>query len=557
MPITVQGYTGLTQSVGVVLEPTANPQGEQLLMPLTAGAGTMSLTTQPSALSPTTGMHLHFFILGNSAAGNIVIAGKDATPAQNTQNSITYHVPIAPQNSQGYTEFTTKETWLSVNASGITLTTLTPCTVMVWGTYGAKFLVPITADAEEKTPKHVPVDKRGINFKNLRVVQLTKGAAVDKLDCDVYTDQLWIPYGLIGNTPVITTIPAAPTSLMTSTAIANPMTLTTSLATVPPGEFLIFAITTNTAAGTIVLSGLDNYGNAQSETINFTSAATQTVYSTKRYSALTSPGANQFATTGGTSAHIAVTGVFAWVYTFTYDGINNIQPYTEALRLFNGVFGVLLPGTVLSEGTFDWQKEKEILFTGKGEAQDFLVVGDPTSTSVGTNPFSSLAQPNTIPVISWPATFFIDNDLGGSPLTTQDGSLLTFKAMISTGRKWVFVGDGMQRANFVTYATEHDFSADATIVLQNYQNYINYFKPNVPLIFGASFQGNLLGSIGANVYYETIQFTFPCKIDTFKPDFAKNPVEGILKLMSSYDFANLGYAYKVAWTAQVPPTYQN
>ena len=38
MPITVQGYTGLTQSVGVVLEPTANPQGEQLLMPLTAGA---------------------------------------------------------------------------------------------------------------------------------------------------------------------------------------------------------------------------------------------------------------------------------------------------------------------------------------------------------------------------------------------------------------------------------------------------------------------------------------------------------------------------------------
>ena len=117
---------------------------------------------------------------------------------------------------------------------------------------------------------------------------------------------------------------------------------------------------------------------------------------------------------------------------------------------------------------------------------------------VGTNPFSSLAQPNTIPVVSWPATFFIDNDLGGSPLTTQDGSLLTFKAMISTGRKWVFVGDGMQRANFVTYATEHDFSADATIVLQNYQNYINYFKPNVPLIFGASFQGNLLGSIGAN-----------------------------------------------------------
>ena len=130
IPPAVTAYTSLTQRVQLCLEnqSVANPPapGEQLLLGQTAGAATMSLTNQPSTYSPTTGMHLHFFIIGNTAAGTVVIAGKDATVAQNNQTSITYHVPAAPQSSQGYTEFTTKETWSSVNASGITLTTLTP-----------------------------------------------------------------------------------------------------------------------------------------------------------------------------------------------------------------------------------------------------------------------------------------------------------------------------------------------------------------------------------------------------------------------------------------------
>lgn len=353
-PPVVQGYTSLTQQVRLCLE--NNGSGEQLLMPLTTGASTMSLTTQPNTLSATTGMHLHFYIIGNTTAGNIVIVGTNA--AGGAQTSITYHVPIAPQNGAGYSEFTTKEAWATVTASSITLTTLTPCQIIVFGSWAGKYLLPITIDQEEKITHHAPSDKRGILFKNLRVVQLTKATDVSKLDCDLYPDSLWAYYMAIGPTSTVTTVPSSPTSLLASTSIASPMTLTTS--PVSPGEFLIFSITSNTASGTIVVGGTDQYGNlyASSETITFTSAATQTVYSSRRYSVVNTGGSNKFTTTGGTSSSIAVTGVYAWNYSWTWDGINNLTPYSSTIEVYNGVNGIVLPGTILTDASWSYEKEK-------------------------------------------------------------------------------------------------------------------------------------------------------------------------------------------------------
>lgn len=550
IPPTVTDYTGLTQQARLVLEPTA---GEQLLLAQTAGAATMGLTTQPNTLSPTTGMHLHFYVIGNVTTGSIVISGTKADGVT-SQTSIMYHLPVAPQNHQGYTEFTTKEVWGTVNASGIALTTLTPCSVIVFGSYAGKYLIPVTADSEEKIAKHSPPDKRGILFKNLRVSQLTKGASLDKFDCSLYPDSLWMPYMLIGTTPVITTVPSSATTLLASTAIASPMTLTTP--PTAPGMFLIFAITGNTASGTIVVGGTDQYGNAyaSSETITFTSAASQTVYSARRYSVVNTGGSNKFTTTGGTSSSIAVTGVYAWQYVWTYDGLTNVTPYSACLEVYNGVFGYKLPYAHFADGTFEWAKEKEILFTGKGEAQDYLIVGDNTSTTGGTNPFGTLSQPTSLPMVSWPASFYIDAATG-TPLTTQDGSLETFKLQLMTGRKPFYSGDTLQRWSNVTWDSDPDFALDAELVLQNYANYVTYFKPNTPLIFGATFQGTLLGSISSTTYYESWSWTLPAKIDTFKPDMSKNPVAGTLKLLSQYDFQNLGYAYKLAVICQQPPVY--
>lgn len=553
-PPAVVGYTSLTQQTRICLENAADPPGEQLLMPLTAGASTMSLTTQPSAFSPTTGMHLHFFVLGNATAGSIAIVGTNAVGG--AQTSITYHVPIAPQNHQGYTEFTTKEAWATVTASSITLTTLTPCTVMVWGSYAGKFLLPISLDKEEKIAHFSPPDKRGILFKNFRVVQLTKGADVSKFDSSLYPDSLWAYYMSIGTTPVVTTVPAVPVSMLAATTVAATMTLTTSLSTVAPGMFLIFTPAANSVAGTIVLAGKDQNGYTVSETITV-GANNTVVYSTHRYSSINNAGADKFATTGmSVAGTLAVTAVFAWTYAWTYDGVTNYTPYSGSIEAYDGVEGFVLPGTVLSDMTLDWQKEKEIMLTAKGTAQDLCVVGDPTSTVVGTNPFPTLPQPTSLPYTSWPATFYIESATA-TPFTSsdQDGSMLTYKFGITTGRKWVFAGDGMQRASFVTWDTEPDFTIDTTIIYQNYQNYVTLFKPNTPLILSTQFQGTLLGSSGSTVYYETVQVILPCKIDTFKIDQAKNPVEGALKIMSQYDPFNLGYAYKVLVTAQQPPTY--
>lgn len=548
----VQGQTSLTQQTRLCLETGAAP-GESLLLPATTIAATMSLTTQPNTISPTTGMHIHGYIIGNTTTGTIVFTG---TGPGGAVTSITYHIPVAPQDNQGYTEFTTKEAFLTVTASNIVTTGMTGAQIMLFGSFAGKYLLPISLDQEEKIAKHAPQDKRGILFKNLRVVQLTKGVDVSKLDSDLYPDSLWAYYMVIGPVPVVATVPAAPTVLLASTAIAASMTLTTSPAS--PGEFLIFTITGNTLAGTIVVGGSDQYGMAYatSETISFTSAASQTVYSSRRYSVVNTGGANKITTTGGTSASIAVGGVCAWTYTWTYDGINNLTPYSATVEAYDGVEGIVLPGVVLSDMAFDWQKEKEITLATKGSAQDFCIVGDPTSTSVGANPFATLAQPTSQPYTSWPASFYID--LGtGTPFTTQDGSMLTYKLTLTTGRKWNYAGDGQQRPAYVTWDAEPDWALDASIIYQNYQLYVNYFKPNTSLILASTFQGTWLGNIAGTNYYESVGITLPAKIDSFKADKTKNPVEGTLKLMSCYDLQNLGYAYKVSVTAQQPPTYLN
>lgn len=549
-PPVVQGYSSLTQQIRLCLE--NNGSGEQILLAETVGAATMSLTTQPSALSATTGMHLHFFVIGNVTSGSIVITGTN--PAGGAQTSITYHVNAAPQQAQGWTEFTTKEAWATVGAGGIALTTLTPCIILIYGNWAGKYLLPISIDQEEKITHHAPTDKRGILFKNMRVVQLTKAVDVAKLDSDLYPDSLWAYYMAIGPSPVVTTVPASPTTLLASTAIAASMTLTTAPAA--PGEFLIFSITGNTASGTIVCGGFDQYGNAyaSTETITFTSAATQTVYSSRRYSVVNNGGSNKFATTGGTSASIAVTGVYAWNYAWTWDGINNLTPYSATIEVYNGVNGIILPGTVLTDMVFAWAKEKEIGLQTKGMAQDYLVVGDPTSTTVGTNPFATIAQPTSLPYVSWPGSFFIDAGTG-VPFTSQDGSFTDFKFSVMTGRKWMYAGDGLQRPAFITWDTEPDFTIDATIIDVNYSNYINYFKTNLSLILATTFQGTLLGSISSTTYFEQVQITAPVKVDTWKVDQSKNPVSGTLKIMANYDFSNLGYGYRVAVTSQVPPVY--
>lgn len=549
-PPTVTGYTGLTQQSRLTIEQNA---GEQLLLAETTAAATMSLTTQPNTVGMgTTGAHLHIFVVGNTGSGNIVITGTNAAGSPVT--SQTYHLNAAPLNAQGFVEMTTTEAFATVNASGIAVSSgLRPSQIMVFGCPAGKYLIPAEMDAEEKIGHFSPAERRGILSKDFRFQMTHKWATLDKFDCSVYPDALWMLYMLVTSNPTVTTVPASPVSLLSSTSVAGTMTLTTT--PTAPGMFLIFTPSSNTNTGTIVLSGSDIYGNAQSETINV-AANNNVVYSTKRYSALTSPSTNQFTTTGMSGASLAVTGVYAWTYTGTWDGINNTTKSTATLELFDGVQGVVMPYTYLSDGTFSWEKEKEITFAGKGESQDFLIVGDPNPPGAypsGTNPFATLAQPTSKPFTGFPAQFWLDA-LPGTPFTTQTGEFLSFKIQLGTGLKGYYVGDGMQRWSNMTYGGEPDVTLDATMIYQSYKEALAYFKPNQKFALGVQFQGDLLGTISSTTYFETIKFTLPVKIDTMKPDRSKDPVEVVVKLVNEYDFS-LGYAFIMSMTAQVPPTY--
>lgn len=553
-PPVVQGFTALTQRTSLTLE--QNP-GEQLLLAQTASAATMSLATQPNTAGmATTGGHLHVYITGNTGAGNVVITGTN--PAGGALTSQTYHLNAAPLNTQGFVEFTTTEAFATVSVNGIAISSgLRPSQIMVFGAPAGKFLIPSECDAELHIGRFNPTDRRGILAKDYRIQQTHRWATLDKFDCSVYPDALWMLYMLVTSNPTVTTVPATPTSLLVATTVAATMTLTT--APTAPGMFFIFTPTGNSVTGTIVLSGTDIYGNAQSETITV-GANNNVMYSTKRYSALTTPGANQFTTTGLTvGCTLAVTGVYAWTYTGTWDGINNTTKSTATLELFDGVQGVVLPYTHLEEGTFAWQKEKEITFTAKGQAQDFLIVGDPNPTGVypsGINPFATLTQPTSMPFAGFPAQFWIDPLPGGTPFTTQDGTLIDLKIMLGTGLKGFYVGDGMQRWSSLTYGGEPDVTLDATIIYSNYQKHMQFFAPNNKFTLGVLFQGALLGSIGSSTYFEGIKFTLPVKIDSFKPDRGKDPVEAVLKLWTEYEFS-LGFLFQMSMTAQIPPTYQS
>jgi len=145
IPPSVQGYTGLNQVTQLTIE---NNKGEQLLLPQTAGAATLSLTTQPNAAGGgTVGMQLHFYVIGNTASGTITIAGTGVGGAALPRRPTT-STP-APINTQGWTEFCTSEIFVTVNASGITLSsglTTAGCQIMVFGSLAGKFLLPAETD---------------------------------------------------------------------------------------------------------------------------------------------------------------------------------------------------------------------------------------------------------------------------------------------------------------------------------------------------------------------------------------------------------------------------
>ncbi len=545
MPST--GNSGLLSKVGLVLE--TNP-GEQLLLAATTVASATSVTNNPSAVGmATTGGHVHYYVAGNTATGTITTTGTD--PSGNSINEVSGTIPVAPQNLPGYTEYTTKKAFKTVTSVAYGGAGLTNGMITIYASQAAKFLAPIDCVAKEDLPPFSPKDHRGIAFKNIRIQQLDKFVKIDKFDGSLYPNSLWFPYTCVSNNPTITTSHTA-TSLKTATAVSGaPYTLTSQPSA--PGQFLIFTTSGNLVSGSITITGaaVDNNGVAGGETITIP-ASDGTFYSTKRYSSIAASGITVSGMTA--AATITITGVFSWDYAFTNDG-QNINLYSAMLEWFNGTSGICLPYSIFADASLDWQKDKELMITAKGESQDFLTVGDVTATAMGTNPFTTLSQPGDLPMVGWPGTFYIDTLPSGTPFTTQFTDFLTFKIALSTAQKGYHTGDGAQRWSRATRDTGKPPSLDwdATVDFQNHLQYQN-FKKNQALVFGAQFFGSFLGSLSAVNYYEYWQFTLPSRYVAYDVDPSKDKVEANVKGECVYS-ETLGYCYKLVVRTATPPTY--
>lgn len=531
--------TAAKGGIGIVLE-NLSGQGLVSLLASTPITSSMSLANQPTG---STGMRLLVYIYGQ-ASGTITFAGKDINGNNVTEGPIA--VPATPIGQNALVskwEYETKQIFGSINASGITTTGLTSGSIIVQGVPAAKFLLPGSMKAKKKYEKYSPNEHRNLLDRDTRVLQLVNKTTLDDITQILYPENsLWVAYMLCGSVPTITTLPASPTALLAATAVGN-----LSLTTQPtfPGMALQLVVAGSSATGSITLTGLDQFGNAATETITCAAGGSNgngTYYSTKIYSAIN---ASSVACTGLTSGTVAVNGVFGWKYVFTPGDVI----YSATFEKYTGVDSYSLPFAMLEEGTFEYGMDKELKFTGKGIAQDRIVIGDRTAAAFSDSRITALGQPSDLGMVGWSGLCYIDTSVGAVP-TTQFGDLLEGKIAIKNPLKPGYTLTNSQNYNRVTRGKREatfDCKLDLTNVLQ-----LEQYRQNLVQYITFAFYGTPIG--GGNS--KTWQFTFPFRWDDFDivstPDMER--VEATANGRAEYD-SGLGGSYKITIINQTPPTY--
>lgn len=525
--------------INLVLENASTP-GEQVLLNNAAVAASMSLTSQPP-ISPATGSRLLIYVQGNTTAGTISIAGTAVGGSNITEPTIT--VPVPTQSGQsGFImkfEYLTKNVFATVNANGITTTGMAGGTITVQAVQGTKYMIPGTMKVKAKYDKYSPNEHRNLLDRDSKVLQLIKKVALDELSTQLYPNEsLWLFYMMCGSAPTVSTLPATPTVLLSATAVAASMSLTTQ--PLAPAQNLQIIVTGASAGGTISIAGTDQYGNSASETLS--PSGNGTYYSSKCYSAVN---ANGITTTGLTGGSIAVNGAYAYVYT----GTPQDTRLSAVLEMFTGTDSFAMPYTMIDETTVEYGTEKDVKITAKGIAQDRLVIGARTATSLSTSYASSLAQPTGIPIMGWQTAVYLDTSVASVP-TNSFGDLLEAKFTFKNPTKGAWTSTNTQNYNRI-WQGKRETDLEGKIDLQNVLQ-LEQYRQNLVQYMTFQFIGTPVGG-GNNVLW---QLTFPMRYEEFDPESepSSDHVEVNFKSKAEYD-PNLGGAYKLTVINQVPPTY--
>lgn len=535
--------TAAKGTLGLVLENLSSP-GAQLLYSGAVSAS-FSLTTQPSG---STGQRLFVVVQGNTATGTVTITG--TAPGGGSVNETTPTIPIqtASQSAQvNDFEYVTSTVFATVNASGVTTTGLTNATISIYGIQAAKYLIPSLAQLSDPYDYFSPQEARGLLDRDTKNLQLIKKATIDKLDQALYPEaSLFAAYMGISNNPTVTTIPASPVSLKTSSAISGgPFSLTTQ--PTAPGMVLIFAVTSSTVVGTISVTGVNQWGVTVTETINANGTnGNGTYYSSNVYSSVNASGVTF---TGLTSGSCAITGVYGWQYVFTPD-LNNL--YSAAMEWYTGTDSDAIPWSYITDLEFSFDTTKETSISFKGGEWDVLPIGNRSTNPMSTSQVSALGQPLDLPMVGWQTAIYVDA-LSGTPGTTPYSSITDAKVSIKVPQKPIYTATNTQRYTKL-YRGQREASFTANIDFTSLDQYEAY-RQNLKQFIAFQFLGAYIGSANGTLYSKSWTWIFPAQYTKFTRDPTKlENVTVALEAKGIYE-SSVGYSHKLIVVCQQPPTY--
>ncbi len=534
-------------TLGLVLE-NLNSPGAVLLYSGAISATPASLATQPTG---STGMRLFVVVQGNTSTGTVALAG--TAPGGGAANETTPTLPAQPAGQPVATaeaEYLTASVFASVSASGVTMTfAQNTGTIKIYGIQAAKYLIPCETEITEQFKYFSPKEARGLLDKDTHIEQLLKEVAIGKIDQSLYPeDSLYIGYMGVSQSPAVVTIPATPTVLKASALVSGgPFSLTTQ--PLSPGEVMVITITGSSAVGTIAFAGVNQYGQAATETITANAGGSNgngTYYSSTVYSAVNASGVSFTGLTGGSCA---ISGVYGWQYTFTPD---LLALYSAALEWYTGTDSLGVPYGFLEEVGIDFGVDKEVKVALKGAAQDILAIGDRTRTAITASQAVALGQPLDAPMVGWNTLLFADA-LSGTPQTTAYNDVIDGKIAVKVPQKRIWTATNSQLFNRL-YRNQREATMELTIDFVNEAQY-ETFRTNAKEFWALQFQGAYIGSIGGTVYAKSWTWVFPARYEKFARDASKmDAVEAKLSLRAEYE-PGVGYSHKLVVVCQQPPSY--
>jgi hypothetical protein len=360
-----------------------------------------------------------------------------------------------------------------------------------------------------------------------------------------------------------------PTQLKALTAVsALPASLTTQPNTIGPDSILQITVSASAANGTIGIAGTNRYGQSISETvvcgIPGSTTGQGTFYTQQAFASVSSNGV----TLGGGlgSGSIAINGIIGLQETYSVGAAgagagDTLQTLT--FEQYTGTDALAHPFTYFDETTIEGSPEKELMISGKGMAQDQLVIGDPTVTPMtnitGNIPFGVIGlpgnfwQPFDIGVSGWAARFWIDA-LSGTAGTTAYNQVLDYKITFKNPRKpsWPTINNPRYQ---VVYRQQREVQIDCTIDFIDVVQYKN-FEANVKQLVQFQIDSNyLLGTISSSPVNKNWIFVFAAKLISAKRDTSKmEKVEAKISFLTEYT-PTLGYEYTLVTQNQATPNY--